>query len=312
MKTIKIYYTPKQVADSGAFSPSAAKPAQVVEDWEASNFPLEIVRPQPCSTLDICLAHDPEYVKGVLECKQSNGFGNTREDVAASLPYTTGSFVSAAISAFKSGGVAVSPTSGFHHASYFHGGGFCTFNGLIIAAQKLKLEYDARRVGILDLDNHYGNGTDNIIRHLNLDYIEHFTGGASYHSPKQAKTFLRALPRMLREKFGATVPGETIARSGKLKDRKKDKPAIDILLYQAGADPHIDDPLGGWLTTEQLEERDRIVFETMADMGIPVAWNLAGGYQKEEDGSIPKVLEIHNNTLRACLEVYGKIEKGVA
>jgi hypothetical protein len=32
----------------------------------------------------------------------------------------------------------------------------------------------------------------------------------------------------------------------------------DVLLYQAGADPHINDPLGGWLTTAQLRERDRI------------------------------------------------------
>ena len=75
----------------------------------------------------------------------------------------------------------------------------------------------------------------------------------------------------------------------------------DVLIYQAGADPHIDDPLGGWLTTEQLLERDTIVFKTARLMGLPVAWNLAGGYQRDKDGGISKVLEIHNNTMRACL-----------
>jgi acetoin utilization deacetylase AcuC-like enzyme len=51
----------------------------------------------------------------------------------------------------------------------------------------------------------------------------------------------------------------------------------DLLLYQAGADPHIDDPLGGFLTTDELAERDRIVFSVAKEIGIPVVWNLAGG-----------------------------------
>ena len=54
----------------------------------------------------------------------------------------------------------------------------------------------------------------------------------------------------------------------------------DLILYQAGADPHIDDPLGGWLTTKQLQQRDKRVFSASAEWKIPVAWNLAGGYQR--------------------------------
>lgn len=77
----------------------------------------------------------------------------------------------------------------------------------------------------------------------------------------------------------------------------------DIVLYQAGADPHVNDP-GGWLTTEQLQQRDAIVFEAFAANKLPVVWNLAGGYQVNRDGSIPKVLEIHDNTMRECVRVY--------
>jgi acetoin utilization deacetylase AcuC-like enzyme len=79
----------------------------------------------------------------------------------------------------------------------------------------------------------------------------------------------------------------------------------DLVLYQAGADPHIDDPQGGWLTTIQLWQRDAMVFEALSKLKVPVAWNLAGGYQVERDGSIPKVLEIHDNTMRECVRVYG-------
>jgi len=74
----------------------------------------------------------------------------------------------------------------------------------------------------------------------------------------------------------------------------------DVMLYQAGADPHIDDPLGGWLTTAQLRERDRVVFESAKRYGVPIAWNLAGGYQQP----LCKVLEIHDNTMLECAAVY--------
>ena len=47
-----------------------------------------------------------------------------------------------------------------------------------------------------------------------------------------------------------------------------------------------------------------IVFETLRALNVPVVWNLAGGYQVEADGSIPKVLEIHDNTMRECARVY--------
>lgn len=77
-----------------------------------------------------------------------------------------------------------------------------------------------------------------------------------------------------------------------------------MVLYQAGADPHVNDPLGGWLTTEQLRERDGLVFSGLKALGIPVAWNLAGGYQLDAAGGISPILEIHDNTLRECARVY--------
>lgn len=75
----------------------------------------------------------------------------------------------------------------------------------------------------------------------------------------------------------------------------------DLILYQAGADPHINDPLGGFMTTAKLQYRDELVFLLCQQYGIPIAWNLAGGYQRDVDGDIRPVLEIHDNTLMACL-----------
>jgi hypothetical protein len=63
---------------------------------------------------------------------------------------------------------------------------------------------------------------------------------------------------------------------------------------------HVDDPLGGSMTTDQLYRRDLAVFYSLQSLGIPCAWNLAGGYQTP----IRKVLDIHDNTLRAAAEVW--------
>ena len=84
------------------------------------------------------------------------------------------------------------------------------------------------------------------------------------------------------------------------------KKGAKLLMYQAGADCHINDPLGGRFTDEQLRQRDRTVFELCKELGLPVAWNLAGGYQKGTDGSIEKVLRIHRATMDECFKVYGE------
>ena len=79
----------------------------------------------------------------------------------------------------------------------------------------------------------------------------------------------------------------------------------DLIPYHVGADPHVNDPLGGWLETPQLRLSDDTVFQGAALMGIPLVWDLAGGYQVEADGSNPRVLEIHDNTMEACVRAYG-------
>ena len=154
---------------SGGFSPSGEKPAAVYADL----FEQQLIEPmafEPVSRDDLCLAHSRAYVEGVFSGTTNNGHGNRNLDVAESTRWTVGSMVAAAREAVRSR-VACSPSSGFHHACYGAGAGFCTFNGLIVACRKLLAEGLVRRVGILDCDWHYGDGTDDIIRRLNLTGI---------------------------------------------------------------------------------------------------------------------------------------------
>ena len=74
-----------------------------------------------------------------------------------------------------------------------------------------------------------------------------------------------------------------------------DLQGCDVVLYQAGADPHVNDPLGGQLTSKEMAMRDAAVFSNLPN----VVWNLAGGYQRDENGGISYVLHLHTMTLIA-------------
>jgi acetoin utilization deacetylase AcuC-like enzyme len=275
---INVFYRKEQTANVDVFSPSPRKPALVVDAW-LKQFPdqIKINSFKPVTLNQLCEVHDREYILGVLSGTELNGFGTYDIEVAESLPYTSGSMLAAAEYALEHG-IAVSPTSGFHHASYYNGGGYCTINGLMVTAVALLDDGLADKVGIIDLDQHYGNGTDDIIKKLQLEgYVKHFTAGANYHNINQVTKFIARLPNII-----------------------KNMSNCDVILCQLGADPHVNDPLGGWLTTDNMRKRDRIVFETCKELGIPLAFNLAGGYQTP----ISKVVQLHVNTMAECLAVY--------
>lgn len=276
--SLRVYYCDAQsVSQNESFSPSAGKPALLVEQWRV-RWPreLEFTEPDPVGAEEFGLVHDKEFVDAILACRKNNGFRNRSRDIADSLGWTTGSLVSASLHVLENGGAACSPTSGFHHAGHSHAFAFCTFNGLMVAAA-LAHRRGATRVGILDCDYHYGDGTDHIIDKLKIDYVDHLSTGILSCS---SHGFLKSLP----------------ARLEKMK--------VDLLIYQAGADAHIDDPLGGWMTTEQMRQRDRTVFEHCRQVGLPVVWNLAGGYQSD----VQLVLDLHHATMEECLRVFGHLE----
>lgn len=304
----KVVYSEKQVADPGlqpiagqgyTASPSARKPREMAEALAKSDFNIEFVEPEAVTLDDFKRVHDPDLVDGVMSLKLENGFGTRSQSVCDSLPYTNGAQYTAAKLA-----TVDSPTcslvSGFHHAGYagWHDlGYFCTFNGLLVAAAKLLEEGKCKKIAIVDCDQHWGNGTDDILENLPelARHIVHLTFGKYFDYRKQPPDNKYSKEYLRQFSHGDTV--DTVL------SHNKHKP--DLIIYQAGADVHINDPYGGVLTTEQIYERDKLMFGIAKRLNIPLTWNLAGGYQVEQDGSIDKVLEIHLNTFKAAREVYG-------
>ena len=272
-----VIYSDLMVAPAQGSSPSAAKPRPVVEAWIELDSDIRIVAPVPVTLDDFSRAHERRFVEQVFAQRIANGFGTRSAEVNRSLPYTTGAMLTAARLALAQKTAVAAPVSGFHHACWAEAAAYCTFNGLVVTAMALRADHPGLRVGILDYDYHYGDGTTDIVDRLGLHWIAHYSAGQTFLAEHQAGAFLNAIP-------------DHVAR---MTD-------CDVVLYQAGADPHIEDPLGGFLTTAELAERDRRVFQGLHDRGIPVAWNLAGGYQQP----LSKVVVIHKNTYRACKSIH--------
>lgn len=286
---IKVIYGLKQISESGSeLSPSAMKPKLMADCLKNSAFSdiVEFVEPVAITEKDILRCHSKDFVDGVMSLKRPNGFGTYSQSVVDSLPYTNGAMYLATKLASKEPTCAL--VSGFHHAGYdgFEKFGyFCTFNGLMIAATKLVGEGNYKRVAIVDCDMHWGNGTDDIIEKIdpNNERYLNITFGKVLGPQNTGKEYL--------EYFNYTEE--------KLKDFKP-----DVIIYQSGADVHLDDPFGGILTEHEMYERDIRMFTIAKHLNIPLTWTLAGGYQKDASGGCSYVLQLHLNTFEACKKVY--------
>ncbi|WP_228040906.1 histone deacetylase [Nodosilinea sp. LEGE 07088] len=191
-------------------------------------------------------------------------------------------------------GLACNTAGGTHHAFPDHGSGFCIFNDLAIAARVLQQQGHVNRVLILDLDVHQGDGTAWIFR----DDPNVFTFSMHCHdnfpARKQASdldvplalgmeddAYLNCLAQYVPDLLAQVRP--------------------DLVLYDAGADPHRDDLLGKLaLTNTGIYERDRYVLHCCAQAGYPVACVIGGGYGK----SMPDLIFRHSLLHRAAAEVY--------
>ncbi|MEB3328987.1 MAG: hypothetical protein VKQ33_07125 [Candidatus Sericytochromatia bacterium] len=271
-----VFFTPRQVPEDGRGTlPEPTKPAAVVASWQAlPGLRIAVSEPRPCTERELGRVHCPAYVRGLLRHGRANGYGALSPQAARALPWVVGSLVSAARHAARTGQPAASPTGNLGLAGYDRGCAFCALNGLLVAAFALQAEGLATRVVIVDGDQHFGLGTAAILARLAPRGIIHHSFGARRPRRQDAEAWLAAWPEQL----------DTLLAGA------------DLLLYQAAVDPHVEDPLGGTLTTEQLARRDHLVFARARAWGVPVAWNLGGGYQTP----LRRLLDLHDQTALAC------------
>jgi len=236
---------------------------------------------RPFDIGDLYAAHDPHFVQSVFAGETANGFGNTRADVNESLLASNASMYYAAKHALETGRVANSASQGFHHSHYDRCHGFCTFNGLMITVMRLLDEQAVQNVLIVDGDAHVGDGTRDIIRRM------HVGAQVTNHDRVHFDEYTR--PHWDEDEW--LVYFDNLLRGSR----------AGIIMYQAGADAWECDPLGaGYLSKEALATRDHALFTAARGRGIPLVWNLAGGYADPMQDTI----DIHLQTLAISDEVY--------
>jgi len=237
--------------------------------------------PEPASEAMICAAHDPAYVRQVLdfalprEMQRRIGLPMTEEIVRRSRAVCGGTLLAARLALEH--GVACNTAGGSHHAGPDFGSGYCIFNDVAIAAKALLSEGAVRQILVVDLDVHQGDGTALIF----ADERRVFT--FSMHAEKNfpARKAASDLDIGLDDKL------EDAAYLAILKDNLPallDRIQPDLVFYVAGVDPHKDDRLGRLcLSDEGLAARDRFVIDSCVGLEIPVVGVLGGGYDRDID-----------------------------
>jgi acetoin utilization deacetylase AcuC-like enzyme len=265
----------------------------------------DVVTARAASDEDVLRVHTADYVR-----KIKSGDLSGKERLALEVPWSPGLVQGvwlAAGAAIEAGrlarqdGCAVVLGGGFHHAFPDHGEGFCLVHDVGVATAALRAAGEVRRIAVVDLDVHQGNGTAVVFA---LD-PEAFT--VSLH---QENNYPAVKPPSSVDVGLADGTGDEeylAALEGPLARALGFGP--DLLWYLAGADPYEQDLLGGLaLTRDGLRERDRRVFAAARAVGVPVAVMLAGGYASTPADTVG----IHVGTVLAGAEVFARSRDGLS
>ncbi len=271
--TVRVFYSPAYCGSLHAFD-TTRKAGWIVDSLSLRPIPgIELKEPRALTEAEVAEVHDPDYVQSVRhgiprELAQSQGF-NWDPELWPMVLSSNGGAVEAALEAMETG-CSGSLSSGLHHARRESGAGFCTFNGLVIAARQA-LARGAKSILILDLDAHCGGGTSRLIK----------------DEPRIWQTDV-AVDRFDRYRAYSRNTLDLVGHAGnylpivchRLEQLDRDAPRFDLCLYNAGMDPFEGSATGGLagMSEQILAERERLVFEWCALRKIPIAFVLAGGY----------------------------------
>jgi len=246
---------------------------------------------------ELALAHDGDYIDAMLagsiapDAMRRIGLPWSETLVRRSRATVGGSLAAArhALEAGFSGQLA----GGTHHAHRDFGSGFCVFNDLAVTADVLLAEGAVRRVAIVDLDVHQGDGNAAILAHDPRVFVLSVHGEKNFPFRKVPSTLDVPLAD------GTTDGAYLSALADALAALDRFRP--ELVLYLSGADPLESDTLGRLsLTHRGLEERDHVVLEMFRRRGVPISIAIGGGYAKPIDDSV----EGYAGTFRVAGELF--------
>ena len=242
--------------------------------------------------------HVPEYVQayctGTLDAKAQRRIGLPWSPALANRTcVAVGGTVLTAKLALECG-LACNTAGGTHHAFPSYGSGFCIFNDLAIATRVLQQLNLVRKVLIVDLDVHQGDGTAFIFQNDPSVFTFSMHCEINFPGTKQQSDLDVPLPEGMED-------DEYLQTLAQYLPDLLSNIQPDLVLYDAGVDPHIGDRLGKLaLTNTGLFRRDMQVLSTCVAAGYPVACVIGGGYAEDMESLVYRHSLVH----RAASEVF--------
>ncbi|MBA8985996.1 histone deacetylase family protein [Sphingobacterium cellulitidis] len=246
----------------------------------------------------IYLAHDKQYTDDLLNLRldpkmiRRIGFPMTQSLVDRERYLIDGS-IKASLEAIKTG-VSFNTAGGTHHAGRDFGEGFCLLNDQAVAAAYLYHSGLAKKILIIDLDVHQGNGTAHIFEG-HPDIITFSIHGEKNFPFKKEKSHIDIpLADGVEDEEYLSLLNETLPRLF-----QENEP--DFVYFQSGVDVLATDKLGKFkLTMAGCQKRDELVFQNCKNFNVPVEVSMGGGYSYH----IKDIVNAHVNTYRTAIDIY--------
>ena len=252
--------------------------------------------PKACSIETMKTSHSLKYINDIknktldIKLQKKIGFPINDSVVRRSFVATGGTVLASKLALDSK--LACNTAGGSHHATFNFGAGYCVFNDVAVAANYLKNKGYAKKILILDLDVHQGNGNSEIFQNDKdvLTFSMHC--GTNYPAKKSKSDIDVPLNENMEDKEYLNILYNNL--------KKLDENSYDFVFYIAGVDIHYQDRLGKLkITDEGINKRDQIVVEHFNSKNISLCGVLGGGYNKSFD----KLIQLHAMLHKNCAEI---------
>lgn len=268
--------------------------------YEGTIDKSQLFAPPPLSDDQILGIHDPEYWRRLKHLEltpkeqRASGFPHSLELIERERIICHGTVMGAELALTKTH-CAVNVAGGTHHAYRDRAEGFCLLNDIALGAHHLMKHHGIRRILVVDLDVHQGNGTAKIFQNDPRVFTFSMHGEKNYPFHKEAsdrdiplldgiqdRDYLNLLETNLNELVDLVKP--------------------EFIFFQSGVDILAGDKLGKLgVSIEGCKERDRIVLKKCKLHNIPIQISMGGGYSPH----IADIVEAHSNTYRLAMHYFG-------
>ena len=253
-------------------------------------------KPKYCSVETLSRAHSLKYIKSIknktlnIKSQKKIGFPINESVINRSLRATGGTVLASKLAIDF--GIACNTAGGSHHANFDEGAGYCVFNDVAVAARYLQSKGYVKKILIVDLDVHQGNGTSDIFKNDRSVFTFSMHCKSNYPAKK--------IDGDLDISFEDNIEDNEYLNKIMKNILFLNKENYDFVFYVAGVDIHFNDRLGKLKITEDgIKKRDEIIINNFFKKNVPICGVLGGGYNKDFE----TLVRLHAILHKTCASV---------